>query len=82
MNIERDIEIAERVTSLEVKEEELRKDVDSVKTDVSSMKNDMSKLVSEVKQIRNALYFMGAMIAANVPVFQIPFKLITVFLGF
>lgn len=75
MNIERDIMIAERVASLEVKEEELR-------TDITSIKEDMSKLVGEVQKIRTALYFMGAMIAANAPALQTPFKILTAFLGF
>lgn len=62
-----DVKQAEKVAALEVETDTLKTRVDSHESMIVDIKDKMSLLVTEVKQIRNALYFMGAAVAANVP---------------
>jgi flagellar motility protein MotE (MotC chaperone) len=62
------LHITERLRALEVKEEELRKQSDEHNAIIKELENSIMGIVSEMKQIRNALYLMAFTIACNVPV--------------
>ena len=77
-----DLEVASRLSTHETKIEHLAEEVGKHESLISEMKEKMSTLVTEVKQIRNALYFMAAALAANVPAFNSLLEIIKHFLGF
>lgn len=60
----------ERIAALEVTQVHLSEEVNKHEGLINEMKEKMTTLVDEVKQIRNALYFMAAAVAANVPVLK------------
>lgn len=61
------IKLVERLSVVEANQSHLAEEVGKHEGLIDEMKEKMTTLVSEVKQIRNALYFMAAAVAANVP---------------
>ena len=64
------IRTVERITALEVRADGTDVDLDQHGKQIQSIDAKLSSLVDEVRQIRNALYFMTAAIVANVPVLR------------
>lgn len=60
----------ERLAVLETKGEQTDITLQSHATLLTELSTKINTLVGEVKQIRNALWFMGAAISANVPMLQ------------
>ena len=64
------LEVVERLATLEKDHEHTKGDVEAHGKLLDSLDGKVSDLVGEVKQIRNAIYFMAVTIAANVPSLQ------------
>lgn len=74
------MEILQRVSILETKEEQTDKRVGEHDILIKTMDTKLSTLVAEVKQIRNALYFLAVCVAANIPALQgLPTKILSFF---
>lgn len=67
MNQAFDMETHGRLSTLESNQSYIKTKVTEHDHLLDKLDTQIGKLVNEVKQIRNALYFMGVMIAANVP---------------
>ncbi len=65
-----DLRIHERVASLEVSTEHIEKKVDEHSQHLKALDKAVLSLVTEVKQIRNALYLIGAALIGNMPALE------------
>lgn len=61
------LEAVERLSALEVKEGDLRVQVERHEGILDELGDKINSLVVEVGKIRNALYFMAIAISANIP---------------
>ena len=61
------LDMTERVSRVETEQDNMKEVVQKHEALLDAMNGKLTKLVSEVGQIRNALYVMAAAIAANIP---------------
>ena len=59
--------VSEKVAALEAVQARMEEDLNMAKGDIFEIRKDLGGLVVEVRQIRNALYFMALVMAADVP---------------
>lgn len=63
-------ELIERLAVIETRGEAVDRKLDSHEKDLNVLRQQTTTLITEVKQIRNALYFMATVMAANIPTLQ------------
>lgn len=68
--------MGQRITRLETRDEYLHLRVQEHDELITELGEKVSILVTEIKQVRNALYVMAAMIAANIPALSDLFKVL------
>lgn len=61
------LRVQERVAKAEERVDSLDSRVQQHDSDLRALAKQMTKLVDEVRQIRNALYLLAAMVSANIP---------------
>lgn len=60
------LRVADAIARLESRGETLSETVDQHDKSISSLEKSVSAVVSEIKQIRNAIYLMAGMLALNI----------------